>query len=268
MSDAGQPTEEGTPVDRLPSALARLQGDLQGQRLAVFLDYDGTLTPIVSHPSQAILSDDARQVLARLAARTPVAIISGRDRADVESLVGLDEVYYAGSHGFDISGPDGFRAEIGSASRPALERAATRLEEAISGIEGAWVERKRYAVAVHFRQAPADAEDPIREAVASIVAESEDLRMSGGKKIFECRPQLDWDKGRALESVLSQMGLDEADVTPIYIGDDETDEDAFAVLRDRGIGIVVDTSSRPSLARYALADPHEVHQLLANLADR
>lgn len=268
MSDADESNVEATAVDRLPSALEAGLDDLGGEQLAIFLDYDGTLTPIVSHPSQAVLSDDARQVLARLAERRPVAIISGRDRADVESLVGLDDIFYAGSHGFDISGPNGFRSEIGSEFRPALERAAATLEAEIAGIEGAWVERKRYAVAVHFRQAPPEAEEQIRQAVTSAVSENEDLRMSGGKKIFECRPRLDWDKGRALESVLSQMGLDEAGTTPIYIGDDETDEDAFAVLRERGIGIVVGISSRPSLARFSLADPGEVHQLLARLADR
>ncbi|MEE9219877.1 MAG: trehalose-phosphatase, partial [Acidobacteriota bacterium] len=98
----------------LPSALAerdQIALRLRGRRPAVFLDYDGTLTPIVSRPELATLPAAMREVLKEVAARVPVAIVSGRDRRDVEALVGLEGLIYAGSHGFDITGPNGLRME-------------------------------------------------------------------------------------------------------------------------------------------------------------
>jgi alpha,alpha-trehalase len=237
--------------------------------LAVFLDYDGTLTPIVALPSQAVLSNATRGQLARLAAVYPAAVISGRDRADVEAMVGLAGIYYAGSHGFDISRPDGGHEERGAEFRPALEAAADELEQRISTIDGSWVERKRYAVAVHFRQSAAEAEALIRTAIEEVAAAHPELRLAGGKKIFELRPDIEWDKGKALLHLLGVMGLDGNDVTALYIGDDETDEDAFRVLaEDRGIGIVVVTEHRETMADYALNDPEQVVEFLRLLADR
>lgn len=253
----------------LPSALGEeIEAELDGRNPAIFADYDGTLTPIVPHPSQAVLTDETRVVLASLATRHPVAIISGRDRADVEHLVGLDDVYYAGSHGFDISGPEGFRRRFGDEFVSALTEAGRDLEEAVAAVDGAWVEHKRLALAVHFRQADPTAEEPLRQIVADTAARAGNLRTSGGKKIFEIRPDLDWDKGRALLLLLDELGLDRPDVVPVYLGDDETDEDAFRALGDRGIGVVVGLEDRSTLARYELADPGEVRRFLERLSER
>src|SRR5690606_15157717 len=92
----------------LPSALEHLDEIAQwwsDRPLAVFLDYDGTLTPIVPHPADAFLTPEMRRMIAALAERFPVAVISGRDRPDVAARVGLGTLYYAGSHGLDIAGP-------------------------------------------------------------------------------------------------------------------------------------------------------------------
>jgi alpha,alpha-trehalase len=255
-------------VDWLPDATVGVSIP-DGQRLAVFLDYDGTLTPIVTHPSQAVLSAATRSQLGRLAAVCPVAVISGRDRADVESMVGLSGIYYAGSHGFDISCPDGRREEHGTSFRPALEAAANELERRIAPIEGSWVERKRYAVAVHHRQSTEEAEPMIRAAIEEVAAAHLGLRLAGGKKIFELRPDIEWDKGLALLHLLRLMGLDANDVTALYIGDDETDEDVFRILAEnRGIGIVVGTEHRQTMADFALEGPDKVAEFLRRLADR
>lgn len=254
-------------MDPLPSALdGGVEAELRGRRPALFADYDGTLTPIVPHPSRAVLSEKMRLVLSNLAARHPVAIISGRDRADVEQMVGLDNVYYAGSHGFDISGPNGFQRRFGDEFVPALEEAGRFLDEAVSSVEGAWVEHKRLALAVHFRQADPTDEEPLRTMVADTTARAGNLRMSGGKKIFEIRPDFDWDKGRALLLLLDEMGLDQPEVVPLYLGDDETDEDAFRVLQERGIGVCVGVDDRTTLARYELEDPDQVCRFLERLA--
>ena len=112
----------------IPSALEHIQEIGQhGDRLAVFLDYDGTLTPIVSHPEDASLSDSMRQTLRSLAARLPVAILSGRDLEDVRGRVLVDGIVYAGSHGFDIAGAGGLRRQLGDAYLPVLDAAENEL---------------------------------------------------------------------------------------------------------------------------------------------
>lgn len=246
-------------VDELPSALDQSSlSRFASSRLAFFVDYDGTLTPIVAHPSEAVLSDRGKETLAHLSASFPVAVVSGRDRAEVEALIGLEGIYYAGSHGFDITGPGGFSEQFGADYAGSLNEAAGEVAQSLASIEGVWVERKRYAVAVHFRQAP-EAGDRVRRVVRDVAAKSGDLRVSGGKKIFELRPDLDWDKGRAVTHLLDVLGLSGSDVTPLYLGDDETDEDVFGVFRSGpGVGIVVGTEHRLTLADFALADPGEV----------
>lgn len=263
------------PIGALPSALddfASLEARLGGRRAAVFLDYDGTLTPIVDRPDMAILSPEARAVVAALARRLPVAVISGRDRADVERLVGVDGLVYAGSHGFDIRLPDGreLRHEAAGDVAPLLDRAARRLERALSEIPGALIERKRFSLAAHYRLvAPARAA-AVRAAVDdALAAEPGRLKVKPGKMVFEVQPAMDWDKGKALLWLLRALGLDDAGVAPLFLGDDVTDEDAFAVLRDRGVGIVVaaahEVDGRATRADFRLADPGEVLSFLRRL---
>jgi trehalose-phosphatase len=258
----------------LPSALGefdRLTEAIDGRRPAVFMDYDGVLTPIVSHPDLALLPEETRSVVKRLAEVTEVAVISGRDTADVREKVGLDEVWYAGSHGFDIVGPHGTTSGDATLDRfepfiPALVDAADEIARQIAGMPGAHVERKRFAVAVHFREATGDAEDVIERLVSDIGARDVRLRVTTGKKIFELRPSVEWDKGRALEWLIDRLELDLDETTPLYFGDDVTDEDAFAVLVERGLGIVVGRDGEPTLAAFALEDPDEVRELMVRLA--
>src|SRR2546421_2156883 len=138
----------------IPSALDRLDkiiGPRRGKRFAVFLDYDGTLTPIVDHPEDAWLSHSMRQVLRELAARVPVAILSGRDLDDVRRRVDLDGIVYAGSHGFDIAGPGGLCRQLGAEYLSILDTSEKELRQALDEIPGAQLERKRFSVAAHYR---------------------------------------------------------------------------------------------------------------------
>jgi alpha,alpha-trehalase len=254
-------------VDGLPSAVtADIDAEIGDRRPVVFLDYDGTLAGIAPSPEEAVLADASRAVLLRLAGRWPVAIVSGRDRADVEQMVGVDGLYYAGSHGFDISGPDGFTEQRGGEYRAGLEAAADEMEAAVTSLEGVWVERKLAAVAVHFRQGGPGSEAAVGEAARAVAARHPDLRVAGGKKIVELRPNIDWDKGKAVLWLLETLDLAQDDIIPVYVGDDETDEDAFRAIADRGIGVVVGEEHRPTRARYALADPDEVRNFLDRLA--
>ena len=119
-------------IGDLPHALEdgdRLARDMEGRRPSVFLDYDGTLTPIVDRPEDAVISGGMREAVRGLAARCPVCVVSGRDRPVVQQLMGIDDLIVAGSHGFDIWSPAGgeIRREEGENFRELLEAVESRL---------------------------------------------------------------------------------------------------------------------------------------------
>jgi trehalose-phosphatase len=268
----GRAAPREVPIARLPSALNRLnemEAILLRPRPLVFLDYDGTLTPIVDDPSEARLPSETRDALRRLADLCTLAVVSGRDRKDVQELVGLDDLYYAGSHGFDVRGPGGSQERKGDEYVPTLREAGHRLESLTEDLDGVQVERKRYAVAVHFRNAGPGLEPTVRARVERVRDSLPDLRMTGGKMIFELRPDLEWDKGRAilhLQEIFRKVG---EDGPPLYVGDDLTDEDAFRALEGSGIGVVVrgEEDDRPTEADYSLAGPGQVRTFLEEMIE-
>jgi len=258
--------------DRRPAALGHwdaVRDRLDGRTIALFLDYDGTLTPIVSRPEDAVLSDDRREILRRVAETFTTAIISGRGRDDVRNLVGLRELAYAGSHGFDIIGPNGTPVghQVAEWVEPAMSEISEQLERELADIDGALLEPKRYSVAVHFRLVSAEDASRVEQLVDAIVGADKRLKKAHGKKVFEIRPDIDWDKGKALLFLLEALGLDRPDVVPIYIGDDVTDEDAFRELVDRGIGFLVSETPKPTNAHFWLQAPWEVYALFDKLRD-
>jgi len=251
----------------IPSALEHVQ-EIAGDsgRLAVFLDYDGTLTPIVSHPEDAWLTDSMRQTLRELAGCVPVAILSGRDLDDVRGRVHVDGIVYAGSHGFDIAGAGGLRRQLGAAYLSVLDTAETELREALDDILGAQLERKHFSVAAHYRNVNENDAFRVALAVDAVAARHHELRRIDGKKVYELLPDIDWDKGKAVLWLLETLGLKRENVRPIYIGDDSTDEDAFRALKERGVGILVSDESQPTSATYSLKNPSEVERFLPVLA--
>lgn len=256
----------------LPSALAdldRVLAPLRERPPAVFLDFDGTLSPIVDRPEDAQLLPGMRDVLRDLARVATVAVVSGRDAADVRSRVGLPGIACAGSHGFEVLGP-GDRSHVHEGAErylPALDEAESELKEALAGIDGCQVERKRFAVAIHFRRVAADRVEKVESVVADVAGRHDDLRRTGGKKVHELRPDLDWDKGSAVRWLLRELVAEESAV-PVYLGDDVTDEDAFVALGADGIAIAVGRERRPTRAAWSLADPREVARFLEALTDR
>jgi trehalose 6-phosphate phosphatase len=253
----------------IPSALEHVQEIARsGDRLAVFLDYDGTLTPIVSHPEDAWLSESMQQTLRSLAARVPVAILSGRDLDDVRGRVLVDGIVYAGSHGFDIAGAGGLRRELGAASLPVLDTAETELREALDEIPGAQLERKHFSVAAHYRNVNESDAFRVAQAVDTVAARHRELRRMDGKKVYELLPDIDWNKGKAVLWLLETLGLERGKVLPIYVGDDRTDEDAFSALEKRGVAILVSEQPQVTAASYWLHNPEEVEEFLQKITDR
>jgi alpha,alpha-trehalase len=248
-------------------AMEEIKEEAQQKEAAVFLDYDGTLTPIVDSPDQAVLSDPMRDRVIQLAEVCTVAVISGRDLKDVQKMVGIDNIFYAGSHGFDIAGPKGKEAEFqqGKGFLPALDEAEEKLRGRLDKIQGALLERKKFSIAVHYRKVKDQEAGRVEEAVDEVLGQLPRLRKSYGKKVYELQPKIDWHKGKALLWVLDELNLNRPDVLPFYLGDDTTDEDAFKAIKDRGIGIVVMEKPRPTEARYSLKNPEEAGKFLEAL---
>lgn len=255
----------------IPSALESEELDrlLASRKLSVFLDYDGTLTEIVQEPSMALLSEETRNVLRKLSSLCPVAVISGRDVEDVKRLVEIERIVYSGSHGFDIITTDGTRKENSEWLQflPYIDQAEKELRAATEEIPGVIIERKRFAISVHYRKVDPENVPLVEKRFNKIASDIPMLRTAGGKKIFELLPNVEWNKGRALLLLLKTLRLEESDSLPIFIGDDITDEDAFKVIGRIGLGIFVGQLDRSTFAQYSLRNPKEVRGFLQRLIE-
>ncbi|CAL5331802.1 unnamed protein product [Camellia sinensis] len=252
------PYEYGSWLLKHPSSLDtfdQMMSIAKGRKIVVFLDYDGTLSNIVDDPEKAFMTKKMRFAVQEVARCFPTAVISGRGRDKVHDFVELDNVYYAGSHGLDIAAPS-------QSPNDADPKHQTRV-----------VDRKGNEV-VLFQPAkkylPAIQKDfcTLEKLVNSVMGEYKEFRISKGKKVFEIRPDMEWDKGHALNYLLDTLGFgSSSDVLPLYIGDDRTDEDAFKAIRERGDGypIVVSSSPKDTMALYSLRNPLEVEKFLLRL---
>jgi trehalose-phosphatase len=234
----------------------------------LLLDFDGTLSEIVDDPNAATVPPDIAKTLESLTAHCPVALISGRSLADIQNRVGVRGLWYGGSHGVELVTPEGVRYENShfTAAVDRLQSATSELSTRLAGIEGVFLEDKHFAVAVHYRNVSSDRVDALT-AVVRTIGQRRSLRVSTGRKVIELRPDVDWDKGKAVDWIMHRIS-DGGLALPIYIGDDATDEDAFDAVRQKGIGIAVRQASfdeRRSAARYCLDDPHAVGEFLARL---
>ena len=212
-----------------PEAAERIR---RAGEISLFLEFDGTLAPIVSDPREARLPDDTRAALAAISRKGNVAaaVISGRALGDVRARVGLPEMTYAGSHGLEIDGPRLYFVEPAAAAvREELRQLSGRLAEELRPRAGVLVECKGLTTTVHYRNAAeGDAvliEQTVRRAVRPATAA---FRVNPGKKVWEIVPRTNWNKGSAVRWILAHWGRPEASC--IYFGDDRTDEDAFRAL--------------------------------------
>ncbi|KAJ4715693.1 Trehalose 6-phosphate phosphatase [Melia azedarach] len=248
----------------------------RGKQIVMFLDYDGTLSPIVDDPERAFMSNKMRKTVKKLASYFPTAIVTGRCRDKVYEFVKLAELYYAGSHGMDIQGPtkdkeDDEEAILYQPARdfiPVINEVYRLLVQKTKLTPGAFVEHNKFCLSVHYRRVAEKQWSEVAELVNSVVQQYEGLKCTQGRMVFEIRPDIEWDKGRALEFLLESLGFSNcSDVLPVYIGDDRTDEDAFKILqkREQGFGILVSNRPRETHASYLLKEPKEVMFFLQKL---
>ncbi|KAG8632957.1 probable trehalose-phosphate phosphatase D isoform X2 [Manihot esculenta] len=266
-----------------PSALSMFEQIVnasKGKQIVMFLDYDGTLSPIVEDPDRAFMTNEMREAVRDVARYFPTAIVTGRCRDKVYSFVKLAGLYYAGSHGMDIKGPSKSRKykkdqqallfQPASKFLPMIDEVCKVLVEKTKSIPGAKVENNKFCVSVHFRCVEEKMWAALAEQVRSALNDYPQLRLTQGRKVLEIRPTIKWDKGKALEFLLESLGYANSnDVLPVYIGDDRTDEDAFKVLRNRGqgLGILVSKFPKETNASYSLQEPAEVKDFLRRLVE-
>jgi trehalose 6-phosphate phosphatase len=235
------------------------------KRIFLFLDYDGTLVPIRRSPELAVLRPSRRRLLEQLSQNAFVCIVSGRSLADIQDLASIKNIAYIGNHGLEISyrscrwiHPEAKR--IGPVLRSVLER----IRRKTGDWPGLLVEDKGLTGSIHYRRLSAPLPKELRDMVEHEVGlKSRELRLTEGKKVFEIRPNIEFDKGRGVRELIRWLDVKQPALR-IYIGDDQTDEDAFRALRRNGITILVG-KRRNSHARSRLPDVAAVWKFLGAL---
>jgi len=276
--------------------LSPLQRDLLDAisvcNVLVGLDFDGTLAPIVDDPAQAVMSPETRRLLSELALRYPCAIVSGRPRADLlPRLAGTGVHFVVGNHGLEqdpaISGPlgrtgaemgktgaekrSGATIPPGSPDSDPLENTIidplvwgwlTVLVEELRDQAGIVLEDKGLSLSIHYRHAR---DKPgARAAIRKAVARLDSVRVIGGKMVVNLVPSTAPNKGQALERVIRSVGCEAA----VYVGDDATDEDVFALQSIDPLLTVRVGRKTDSRAAYFLKDQTEIDTFLQELIDR
>ena len=248
----------------------------------LFLDYDGTLTPIVARPEMAVLSSQARDTLKQISHHSlfKLAIISGRSLSEIKARVGLENIAYAGNHGLEIECPPCYCRErspetttfihpIAKEFKPALKGLEQRLRVRLADINGVIIENKGLTLSVHYRLVKETEIERVRELFLKAIDYGharDKLQVSEGKKVLEMRPSVEWNKGKAIERLLEIYGTPRS--LPIFAGDDVTDEDGFRVLRTvGGISIFVGEDKASSAADYYLDSPELLCHWLGKLSE-
>lgn len=234
-------------LSRASRALLR---QLAQEQLLCAFDFDGTLSPIADHPERAVLRVRTRNLLRRLAALYPCAIISGRARADVlDKLRGLNVARVIGNHG----------AETEAARKPhrRVEQWKAVLQLELARIQGVWVEDKGFSLAVHYRQSSQKIE--ARRRILAAACKLKHARVFGGKQVVNIVMDQAPHKGDALSAERDRLGCNWV----LYVGDDDNDEYAFA-LRGNIIPVRIGWKHR-SHARYYLRTQAEIDELIARL---
>ena len=252
----------------------KLKEELGNKYIMLFLDYDGTLTPIVDTPNKAIIPQETKRLLSSLSKKKNcrIAIISGRTLVDIKKKFGLKNIIYSGNHGFQIEGPKiKHELAVPLGYKKALQRIKTHLKEKLSGIKGVFVEDKELSLALHFRLADKRQLPFIKtvfhESIIFYLVKNK-IKITPGKRILEVRPPGHWDKGKIILWLLCRQmfELKKENVLPIYIGDDITDEDAFKALKSKGLTVFVGKPGN-SKAGYYLKNTKEVAKFLRLISD-
>ncbi len=241
---------------------------------ALFLDYDGTLTPIVARPDLAKLDAAGKAVLGTLSGLDGLqtAIVSGRALSNVQAQIGIPELIYVGNHGLELHGPHiDFILPAAVEAKPLIENLDRRLRDELGGMKPVLIENKEYTLSVHYRDVPEKMHDRVKASVLKIVGphlEEKQIVLRGGKKVWEIRPAFPWDKGRIVLWLFARVLAQQPSAYPVYLGDDDTDEDAFRALENKGLTVKITKNPLDNTAAsYYLNSPKEALDFLKRLSD-
>jgi len=241
------------------------------QRLALFLDFDGTLAEIAEHPREARVRPSMLDALRACQHRgdTEVTVVSGRALDDLREVVGVSELVLVGNHGLEIEGPG-----VPHFAHPDAPHFAVRLRELARALAegaeaGVWVEEKGASLTLHYRSAAPRLHTEIAERAREVIRQT-GFQPRDALCAVEARAPTGWDKGHAVLHVLrARHGPAWSEgVRAVYAGDDDTDEDAFRALQGLGVTFRVGRAERPTLASYRLPDVPAVETLLRWVAER
>lgn len=236
----------------------------EAQNLFLFLDYDGTLTPIVSTPDLALCPPEVKALLAQLRdiPKVFLTIISGRSLEDIREKVGIPGIIYVGNYGLEIENPAGMHKKKLSANRQREYNNIVRaLKDSLAEIPGILFEDKGPILTVHYRNVLPEYFDRVHPVVGKTLEGWKDRwQIARGKMVFEIRPKVDFNKGKAVREILQSAITPKA--LPVYLGDDPEDEGAFRAIKGKGIPVFVGDARIASEADHYLKDPSEVLEFL------
>lgn len=243
---------------------------ITGKRIVLFLDYDGTLTPIVRTPGQAKIPPLIRKQLVKLHKKLDgrIAIVSGRQLADIKKKVNVPAIVYVGNHGLEIKGPGlNFNRVIAQGFFKEIRKLRELLRQKLQHIKGILLEDKHVALGVHYRLVTKSDILKVKKICSETLKpyiHAKKVKVIAGKKVLEVRPPVNWHKGKAVLWLLRKFRAQSKNIIAVYIGDDKTDEEAFNVLKAGALTVFVGSTHRTQ-ARYYLKNTAEVNVFLGYL---
>ncbi|MDD4183109.1 MAG: trehalose-phosphatase [Candidatus Omnitrophica bacterium] len=256
------------------SNLSEIEKIISNSTIFLLLDYDGTLTRIRKAPEKALINPRTKNLLNDISknGKIKLAVISGRALPDIKSKISLSNIIYSGNHGLEISGPKiKFKMFVPKESRKTIGDVRRQLKRKFSSINGVIIEDKGFGVALHFRQVykrQIPSVKAIFNRITGPYLSGNKIMIKPGKMVFDVRPAISWDKGKAVLMLLKlkKRLCGKKTILPVYIGDDKTDEDAFSALKSKGITVFVGKKKKTN-AKYYLNNTGEVLKFLRFILD-
>lgn len=239
---------------------------IKEKHICLFFDFDGTLVPIMKSPDDCYLSEDLRKSLYELKNKIKIGIISGRDLEDLKNRVFVEGIYYSGSHGLQIEGPDlKYINPEAQRLKPYIDEVYIKVKNLSGKFEGALVEKKSFSFTLHYRQVDSKLRKELKRLFFGIIRSFRErkIKILNGKMVFEVLPATEWNKGNAVSFMIKSFNRK---IFPFFIGDDLTDETVFNEIKDKGVTVKIGYSKN-TMARFFLRNQTEVYKFIKILKE-
>ncbi len=237
-----------------------------GKHPVFFFDFDGTLVELASTPDKVKFKPITKYILENLANIFPVGIISGRCLSDLQKMIAIDGIFYAGNHGVEVEGPGlSFIEPNTSKFRYLILNLLDELKAKLRSYNPL-IEDKIYAIGIHYRTIdPLRVNDFLSEVtkILEIPLNKNEIKILNGKKVIEVKPPVEWNKGNSVKIILKHL---RNDYIPFYFGDDLTDEFAFETVNElNGTSVLISNGNSPTIAKFILNSSHELIGIIAQI---